>query len=544
MIRYTAQNQLDLATFEELFNSVLDRNNRWVKLADRLPWDELAEIYMQSLCVDNGRPTIDVRLAVGALIIKHKLKLSDREVVATIRENVYIQYFVGYQGFDPDVPFDPSLFVQMRKRLGLEGFDQMSRRIIKLTQGKHKAKRSDSSTSENSRDESNSEPPDLGASSSSDSTSDQDQRKDNPNKGYLKLDATVADQMIVHPTDLGLLARSRRESERLIDLLYFQTDLTIKPRTYRRVAHKDYLRVAKKRNKSKRLIRTAIGKQLRYLRRNLSTIERLLDLLGSAPAYWAFRDYKIYWVIQHIYRQQHYMYTNRVNRCDDRIVNIYQPYVRPIVRGKDKHKVEFGAKLGVSEFNGFSCIDRLSWNAYNESGDLIPQVEAYRELHGYYPKVVLIDQIYLTRANRHWLKQKSIRHCGLPLGRPKVETDYQRRRRRKERGMRNHVEGKFGQGKNAYGLNQIRARRNDTSEAWLGAIFLALNITRLMKLLNILIILISCLADILVCLPEFAPWPAFTGYLTRCKRAIYNYWNYIRFAPSAQHNVFAIGSRT
>ena len=397
-----------MATFEELFNSILDRNNRWVKLADSLPWDDLAEIYKQSLCEDNGRPTIDVRLAVGALIIKHKLKLSDREVVATIRENVYIQYFVGYKRFDPDVPFDPSLFVEMRKRLGLEGFDQMSRRIIKLTQGKHKAKRSDS---KKSQDESNSEPPELGASSISDSAPEQDGGKEEPNKGHLKMDATVADQMIVYPTDLGLLARSRWESERLIDLLYIQTDLAIKPRTYRRLAHKDHLAVAKKRKKSKRLIRKAIGKQLRYLRRNLSTIERLLDRVSSAPAYWTFRDYKIYWVIQHIYRQQQFMYAGRVHSCEDRIVNIYQPYVRPIVRGKDKNKVEFGAKLGVSEFNGFSCIDRLSWDAYNESGDLVPQVEAYRELHGYYPKVVLIDQIYLTRANRSWAQTK--RHPSL-----------------------------------------------------------------------------------------------------------------------------------
>ncbi|MCB9222234.1 MAG: transposase [Ignavibacteria bacterium] len=97
MISYTPQSELNVATFEELFKHFLDRNNRWVKLADALPWDELASIYMQSLSADNGRPTIDVRLAVGALIIKHKLGLSDREVVSTIRENVYIQYFVGYR---------------------------------------------------------------------------------------------------------------------------------------------------------------------------------------------------------------------------------------------------------------------------------------------------------------------------------------------------------------------------------------------------------------------------------------------------------------
>jgi len=540
MIVYTPQNELDLATFEELFKSVLKRNNRWVKLADALPWDELAEIYMQNLCPDNGRPTIDVRLAIGALIIKHKLGLSDREVVATIEENVYIQYFVGYESFDPDTPFDPSLFVEMRKRLGAAGFDQMSKQIMKRVRGGPKAKSSDSADASQDEDESKPEPPDLEASSGSESAPELDSGKDPPNEGYLKLDATVADQMIVYPTDLGLLARSRRESERLIDLLYFQTDLPVKPRTYRRVARKAYLSVAKKRKKNKSLIRRAIGQQLRYLRRNLSTIDRLLDLVSSAPAYWTFRDYKIYWVIQHIYRQQQYMYANRVHSCEDRIVNIYQPYVRPIVRGKDKNKVEFGAKLGVSEFNGFSRIDRLSWDAYNESGDLIAQVEAYRELHGYYPKVALIDQIYLTRANRQYLKQKGIGHTGPQLGRPKAETDYQRRRRRKERSMRNHIEGKFGQGKNAYGLRQIRARRKDTSEAWLGGIFLALNITRLMKVLNILVILLIYLADVLFSLLGAGPRPRFGGHWARSKPSNNNYWNYISFGSSVQRKLFAL----
>ena len=135
----------------------------------------------------------------------------------------------------------------------------------------------------------------------------------------------------------------------------------------------------------------------------------------------------------------------------------------------------------------------------------------------------------------------SIRHCGLPLGRPKAETDYQRRRRRKERGMRNHVEGKFGQGKNAYGLNQIRARRQDTSEAWLGAIFLALNITRLMKVLNILFILIICLADLLFSLPQISLQPRFVGLWDQDQSSKNNYWNYISIGSSIQRKLFALG---
>ena len=47
---------------------------------------------------------------------------------------------------------------------------------------------------------------------------------------------------------------------------------------------------------------------------------------------------------------------------------------------------------------------------------------------------------------------------------------------------RNHIEGKSGQAKNSYGLTDIRARRKDTSEAWLGAIWMAMNIKRYISL--------------------------------------------------------------
>jgi len=295
-----------------------------------------------------------------------------------------------------------------------------------------------------------------------------------------------------------------------------QAELQVKTRTYRRVARKRYLAVAKKRRKTKRVIRKAIGQQLRYLRRNLSTIEQLLDLFDNESIPWEFRDFRIYWVIQVIYDQQKYMYENKVKRCDDRIVNIYQPYVRPIKRGKDKADVEFGAKLGVSEWDGFSRLNHISWDAYNESGDLVGQVEGYRDWHGYYPEVILVDQIYLTRANRKYLKEKGIRHVGPKLGRPAEESPYERRKRRKERNMRNHVEGKFGQslprtrsvgGKNAYGLDEIRARRQDTSESWLGGIFLAMNITRVMKIFSILLILATLVVDLFFAFASAACYP-------------------------------------
>lgn len=195
------------------------------------------------------------------------------------------------------------------------------------------------------------------------------------------------------------------------------------------------------------------------------------------------RDQRIFWVIQQVYDQQERMYKDHTHSVENRIVNIYQPYVRPIVRGKDKSNVEFGAKLGVSIQNGYARINTLSWEAYNESTDLKKQVEDYKRLNGYYPKVVITDKIYGNRENRHWLKELGIRYSGKPLGRPSVkhQTPYWKRKHREEQGMRNEVEGKFGQGKNGYDLSRIRARSAKTSESWIAAIFFVMNLIKFSK---------------------------------------------------------------
>lgn len=146
------------------------------------------------------------------------------------------------------------------------------------------------------------------------------------------------------------------------------------------------------------------------------------------------RDQKIYWVIQLIYQQQLEMYENKVNRCDDRIVSIYQPYVRPMVRGKAKTNVEFGSKISANESGGMCRIEYVSWDAYNECSVLVTQVENYYKLYGRYPKYVLVDKIYLTRANRAYLKKRNIEHLGKPLGRPSKEqpTAYQKSKAQKD----------------------------------------------------------------------------------------------------------------
>ena len=111
MIRTQSHRQLSLADFDWPFQTALDEDNRWVKMSECIPWDELAEAYYEGLSNTHGRPTKDARLVIGAVIIKHKLCLSDRETVAQIQENPYLQYFVGLPGYQMEAPFAPSQFV-------------------------------------------------------------------------------------------------------------------------------------------------------------------------------------------------------------------------------------------------------------------------------------------------------------------------------------------------------------------------------------------------------------------------------------------------
>ncbi|HUX55925.1 MAG TPA: transposase [Bacteroidales bacterium] len=351
MINYTPTNQLTLEGFKHPFYKHLKLDNRWVKLAGVIPWNELARIYSRNLDPDAGRLSVDIRMVIGALIIKHKLTLSDRDTVDMISENVYMQYFCGLKGFQSDAPFDASLFIDIRKRMGADKFDQFNETIIRKAESlKPKRERIIKDTpSEDNTENSGGQEVDVKESSSS---SSKDQL---PNQDKLKLDARVTDQYITYPTDLKLLNTAREETERLVDVLYKKGSFDKKPRTYCRKARKEYLVVSKKRRKSKKELRVIIGKELRYVRRNISTIEKMLDKIEHIQKEFPLkhRDQKIYWVVQHLFDQQMYMYRNKSHKCSDRIVNIYQPHVRPMVRGKDSADVEFGSKINISEVEGF-----------------------------------------------------------------------------------------------------------------------------------------------------------------------------------------------
>lgn len=466
---YISPNQLTLAGFETPFVNQLNKDNRWVKMAQAIPWDKIVPYYDQLFSSSEGRAPISGRVIIGAMIIKHIEDLTDRATILHIQENMFMQYFLGYSSFTNEAPFTAPLFVAIRKRMSLELTTKISE-VIAL----HCMEDPDP-------DEPSDKDPDLPESDSAPASEEQAVAAPPvdttpPPQGKLIIDATVAPQNITYPTDLKLLCAARRKSEQLIDLLYDAVlHGPVKPRTYRNIAQKLFLNTAKKKVRSNKELYKSIGRQLRFLRRNLKHIETLIAAYGRFPL--KPREQKYLMVLHTVYEQQLEMHRSHNKSIPHRIVNIHQPHVRPIVRGKDKAKVEFGSKLQVSLVAGFTFIDRLNWEAFNEGQCLMESVERYKRRFGYYPKEVLADQIYCNRENRRWMKEKGIRLMAKPLGRPAAGAVAIHLRP----GERNPIEGKFGQGKLAYGLDCIRAKLKETSESWIACIALVLNLVNMTR---------------------------------------------------------------
>lgn len=480
---YQSQNQLVLEGFESPFDQKLRSDNRWVVLANLIPWDEIVGIYLKHVPpASTGRPSLSPRIVIGSLIIKHLCNLDDRETVDQISENMYMQYFLGFTSFSNEPPFDPSLFVEFRKRIGMDQVNAINEKIAMLKaefesikKDSEKKDELDNHDLDHHKDEHSSGEEQEKMNKSMHKGEEEESHN---NKGRVIMDATACPQDIASPTDLNLLNDSREKLEELIDILYSKELHFKKPRTYRKKARKFYLHVAQMKKKSNKDIRKANGQQLRFVKRDIQTIHSMLDVYEQKkiPFPLSFKELRYFWIVQTLYKQQKTMYDHHARSIEDRIVSIHQPHVRPIVRGKAKAHTEFGAKINLSLIDGISFLDELSWDAFNEGDHLIQYVEKYKARFGFYPAEILADKIYCSRNNRKLLKGLHIKLIAKPLGRPSSDPALSIH---VSPGERNPIEGKFGQGKTGYGLNRIKARLKNTSESWIALIILVLNLVKL-----------------------------------------------------------------
>lgn len=446
-------NQLSLTDFGAAAGLKLNPENRWIKKAQNIPWDEIEIRYAKLFTNRKGNVAKPLRLALGACIIQAEYGFSDEETALQIQEGPYLHYFCGYREYDDSrPPFDPSLMVYFRKRLTPEVLGEINEMIIARAQKPKPEEKKD------------------GGDDGKDHGNDDDEPG---NGGTMIIDATCAPSNIKYPQDMTLLNEARECAEKIIDALHAPGEA--KPRTYREKARGDYLRFARKRNRSRAFVRKSVKKQLGYLSRDLAHIDALLAGGRTLDGKLAARLE----TIRKVYEQQKHMHDNDVHSVEDRIVSISRPFLRPIVRGKAGKPVEFRAKLDISVCDGWTQLEVLSFDAYNEASNLKAMAERYRERTGRYPSRILADKIYRNRDNLSYCKLHHIRLSGPALGRPKKDENRDKKRDYLDECERVEVERRFSLAKRKCGLGLIVTKLEETISHSIAMSVVVLNLRKI-----------------------------------------------------------------
>lgn len=469
MYRNKHDEQLTIYDFILPFGGHLNKDNRWVMLRDQIDWAAIEEEYSRSFDgKDAGPDAYSSDIAFGSLYIQRKLGCTDRELVEQIAENPYMQYFLGFKEYINEKPFDPSLLVTFRKRLPEETISMIIEKMF----------------IEKADDD---DPFGTGGGGGSEGTPSPKGGKEGekPNRGTLIIDATCAPADIAYPTDLELCDKARKWTEVILDhfwVTYGSVNGRLgKPRTYREVARRRFLRLTKRRKKNAKKIRKELRYQLGCIRRNLEYIDEYVLLYGTDALFHVENERLA--TIRKFYLQQKEMLDHKTHTVQDRIVSLSQPWIRPIVRGKAKSPTEFGAKISISVVNGYTFVDRLSFDAYNEgeASEFERVVEEYRRRFGSYPQRILADKLYRSQRNRAFCKTHGIHLSGPKLGRPGKTYAEDLKTELREVGERNAVEGKFGNGKRKLGLSLIMAKLQETAGSMIAMDIFILNMERFLR---------------------------------------------------------------
>lgn len=293
---YKPKDRKTQVLFPELFpfGGKLDEHNRWLRIEKLIPWEELEIEYQRAFSPDFGRPAKDAQLVIGLLLLKHMTGLSDRDLMAEVLENPYMQAFCGFRSMATEETLQASTLSKIRTKLGLGFFRELERKTYEVLIDRRIIRA----------------------------------------KGML-VDATVFPEAIKYPNDVGLLNDVRewlvKQIRRIGTVLGGK-----KVRTYKRKARQEYLRFSKKKAKTKKAIQRAKKAMLQYVRRNLGQLRELLRAAKLKRKINLRPLWERLHVAEEIFRQQWEMYKRKTCRIANRIVSLHRPYVRPIKRGNKR----------------------------------------------------------------------------------------------------------------------------------------------------------------------------------------------------------------
>jgi len=301
-------------------------------LANRVDWQQFETAFSLLYCLDNGRPAKPIRLMVGLLILKHIRNISDESVVEQWSENLYYQYFCGFQEFMASAPCEASELVHFRKRIGESGIELIFKESIRIN---------------------------------GDDSNDQD----------VNADTTVQEKNITFPTDAKLHKKIINKTLKIVqdELLPIRQRYT---RTLKKLSvdqrFRNHPKNKSKARKADKKVKTIAGRLVRELERNLSPVsihQKTILFFKQVLA--------------------------QTRNSKNKIYALHEPEVLCISKGKEHKKYEFGNKVSIVKTQNTGVIvGAMGFRNEFDGHTLTPALEQVTRLVGKEPKTVSVDRGY------------------------------------------------------------------------------------------------------------------------------------------------------
>lgn len=398
------------------------------QLYQAIPFKELAEPYrkFKNLHPQGDRPIFSIEGGIALQFLKHYLQLSDAKLIARVNTDWQLQMFCGVNIPLAEPVRDKDMVGRWRKFLALHGkWEHLQGILVSHWKG-------------------------------------------HMGQTHVRMDdATVFESHIKYPTDQKLLWDCTGWAWGELLALCERAGAAPPRWKYERQRERQAA-FAKRRKKAHRQRRKRTRELLRALGHVLQLLQGVLNRGKDVTSQVKAGFFDKLRTVKTILAQQTYHYECPEKSVPGRIVSLYKPYLRPIVRGKENKPVEFGAKVHLSQVDGVNLIEHLSFAAFHEGVRLWRSVHKHRSQFGPL-KQYAADQLYATNANRRFLKKQGIASCFKKKGNDAADTAGQASQMRSilGRARSTRLEGSFGNEKNHYLLHKVKARTQATEVFWI-----------------------------------------------------------------------------
>ncbi len=392
------------------------------RIYNSIPWDGLVKEFGLKEHNKGRSSTFSPQGKIALQFLKSYTRLSDKMLLERINADYEFQFFCGVEINVAEPLENFKLLSEIRTELGLQLDIQQAQKVLAGAWGGYMS-------------------------------------------GTEKMmgDATCYESHIRYPTDVKLLWEAN-------EWVYKQVKVFSKaikkrmPRSKFGEQKSKQLDYSKKKRKTKKQTRKRIKSLLYLLGKLLGQLSETEQLLPEGTEMSDTYQRRLA-AITTVLDQQQRLYEGE--KVKDRIVSIDKAYVRPIIRGKESKRVEFGAKANILQVDGINFIEHISFNAFNEGIRLIGSVELTEWLFGNKVEKLAGDNIYANNANRSYCTQNGILTSFVRKGRPSKEQETIKQTR-KELGVERatKMEGAFGTHKNHYNLDRIKARTEKNEILW------------------------------------------------------------------------------